>query len=56
MISDKTIQPIAGGMKGFNTFPKGISPKVSVLARLKFEIACFKAVQHVSHKDTGTAH
>ena len=28
-------------MKGVNTFPKGISPKVNVTAQLKFELAYF---------------
>ena len=37
------IQPIAGGNKGVHTFPKGISPKVNVIARLEFELAYFEA-------------
>ena len=35
------------------TFPKGISPKVNVKARLKFELAYYHiAVQHVSQNAT----
>ena len=29
------------GNKGVYTFPKGISPKVKVIARLKFELAYY---------------
>ena len=44
--------PIAGGDKGERTFPKGISPKVNVIARLEFELAYFEAaVQRFSHYD-----
>ena len=36
--------------KGVYTFPKGISPKVNVIARLEIELAYFKAaVQSLSH-------
>ena len=36
-------------VRSFNDFPKGISPKVKVIAWLEFELTCFKAsVQHVS--------
>ena len=36
--------------KGVHTFPKGISPKVNVLAQLEFELTYYDvAVQHISH-------
>ena len=35
------IQPIAGRIRGIHTFPKGICPKMNVLARLEFELACY---------------
>ena len=34
-----TIQPIGWGIKGVNTFPKGISLKMNVIAWLGFELA-----------------
>ena len=38
---------------GFITFSNGISPKVNVIARLKFEYAQYDmAVQHVIHNAT----
>ena len=33
--SSGTIQPIAWAYKEFHIFPKGISPKVNVIARLE---------------------
>ena len=42
--------PKLSGMRGFHTFPKGISPKVNVSVRLEFELTYFKAaVQHFNH-------
>ena len=42
---------------GFNTFPKGISPKVNIITGLDFEFAYFKAgVQYFSHYTMGTSH
>ena len=39
----------------FHAFPKSISWKVNMIARLEFELAYFEAtVQHVSHYTTGT--
>ena len=36
-----------------HTFPKGISPKVNVIALLEFELAYYDvAVQHISHGDS----
>ena len=41
--------------KGVHTFPKGISPKVNVIVRLKFELTYNGVtVQHVSHYTTET--
>ena len=41
---------IIGGNKGVHAFPKGISPKVNIIARLEFELANFEvAVQRVNH-------
>ena len=38
------------GDKGVLTFPKGIMPKVNVIAWLKYELGyCYIRVQHVSH-------
>ena len=38
------------GDKGLHTFPKSISLKLNVVARLEFELAYFEAVvQHCSH-------
>ena len=40
--------------KDVHTFPKGISPKVNVIARLEFELAYYDVTVHyVSHYDTG---
>ena len=37
-------------MNGVYSFPNGISPKVNVIARLEFELACCdSAVQYISH-------
>ena len=36
-----TISSITDGMKGAYTLPKGISPKVNVIAQLKFELVCY---------------
>ena len=36
--------------KGVHAFPKGINPKVNVIAQLEFELAYYDvAVQYVSH-------
>ena len=41
--------------KGIHTFPKVISPKVNLIARLDFERAYYDyAVQHISHYVTGS--
>ena len=32
--------------KGVHTFPKGICPKVNVIARLKYELAYFDSADH----------
>ena len=45
-ISSCTIQPIAGEDKGIYAFPKGISPKVKLSARLKFELAYYDVTVH----------
>ena len=38
-----------------HTFPKGICPKVDVLARLEFELAFYdSAVLRINHNTTGT--
>ena len=43
------------GIRRVHTFSKGISPKVSVIARLGFELAYYDiAVQHVNHYATWT--
>ena len=40
--------------KEFHTFPKGICPKVNVIARLEFELAiCDSEVQRLNHYTTG---
>ena len=54
--SNGTIQPIdCDGDKRVHTFPKNISPNVSVMVRLEFELAYNNVtVQHVSHYATGT--
>ena len=45
---------LASWNKGTKTFPKAISPKVHLLARLEFELAYYSvAVQHVSNYATG---
>ena len=42
-------------IKGVYTFSKDICPKVNVIAWLELELNYFEtAVQHVSHKTTGT--
>ena len=42
-------------VRRFNTFSKGTSPKVNLIARLEFELVYFEAtVQHFSHFCTGT--
>ena len=38
--------------KGVHTFPKYICLKVIVIARLKFELAYYSAVQHFNHYTT----
>ena len=38
------------GIRRFNNFLKGTSPKVNIIARMEFEPAFFEAaVQHFSH-------
>ena len=44
--SSGTIQPIAGRIRGSNTFPKGICPKVNVIARLEYELAYYDSAVH----------
>ena len=40
-----------------HAFPKGIRPKVYIVAWLEFEFAYFKAtVQHLTHYTMGTPH
>ena len=42
--------------KGFHTFPKGISPKVNIMAWLEFELAYYNyAVQHFNHYNTNNS-
>ena len=42
-------------IKRSHTFPKSISPKVNVIARLEFELSnYYVAVQHISHYATVT--
>ena len=44
------------GNKGVYTIPKGINPKMNVIAWLEFELAYFKAsIQHFSHYTMGTS-
>ena len=39
--------------KGFHTFPKGICPKMNVIARLEFELVYYDSVVHrFNHEDT----
>ena len=39
----------------FHIYPKGICPKVNIIARLKFKLAYFEAaVQHISPYTTET--
>ena len=46
---------IAGGDKGIHIFPKGICPKVNIIAWLEFKLAYFETtVQHFSHYAMGT--
>ena len=44
--SSGTIQLIAGGIRGFIPFPKGICPKVNVIARLVYELAYYDSAVH----------
>ena len=47
--SSGTIRTIDGGDIRVHTFPKGTSPKVNVIERLKFELAYgYVAAQYVS--------
>ena len=40
--------------KRIHTFPKGIGPKMNVIARLEFELVYYEVeVQHVNHYATG---
>ena len=42
-------------IKGFNTFPKGICPKVNLIARLEYELAYYdSAVHRFNHYTTRT--
>ena len=41
-----TILPIAGRIRGFIPFPRGIYPNVNVIARLVFELAYYDSVVH----------
>ena len=42
--------------KGVHTFPKGICPKVNVIARPDFEFACYDFADHrFNHYTTGTS-
>ena len=52
-----SFSPIVGGNKGVHAFPKGISLKVNLIARLEFELAYFEAAvqlfsHHFSHGDS----
>ena len=48
--STGAIWPIAAGNVGIHTFPKGICPKVNVIAQLEFELNYKEVVvQHVIH-------
>ena len=43
--------------KGFHTFPKGICPKVNVIARLEYELTYYdSAVHSFNHLTTRTPH
>ena len=43
--------------KGVHIFPKGICPKVNVIARLKYELAYYdSAVHRINHYTTKTPH
>ena len=44
--SSGTIQPIAGRIRGFILFPKGISLKVNVIARLEYELVYYDSTVH----------
>ena len=47
--------PLVGVIRRYNTFPKGISPKVNVIEQLDFELNYFNtAVQHFSHNTMDT--
>ena len=49
------IEPIAGGIRKFKTFPKVIGPKKNALVWLEFELITFDGrVQYLSHYVTGT--
>ena len=51
-----TIYPRAVENSGIHSFPKGISSKVNVIARLEFELTNNDvAVQHLSHYIMGTS-
>ena len=42
-------------MMGVSTFPKGIGPKVNVIAGLEFKLSYYDVdVLHISHDDTET--
>ena len=43
--------------KGVNTLPKGICPKVNVIARLEYELAYYdSAIHRFNHYNTRTPH
>ena len=53
--SSGTIWPIAGRIRVFIPFPKGICPKGNVIARLEFELAYYdSAVHRFNHYTTRT--
>ena len=53
--SSGTISPIAGRITGFIPFPRGICPKVNVIARLEYELAYYdSAVHRFNHYTTRT--
>ena len=49
------LAPTCGRIRGFNTFLKGIFPKVNVIAWLEFEHANFECAVHFSHNTTWTS-
>ena len=48
--NSSSTKPIAGEIRGFIPFPKGIRPKENVTDKLEFKLAYYNiAVQHVSY-------